>query len=115
MGQLLHWVIVSLLLLLIANFIPGIAIDNFATAMIAIFVFGLINVFIKPLLLLLTLPINLLTLGLFTVVINAGLFLLGAHFVDGFHVDGFISALVGSVLLSVTAGLFEARKNPKTA
>lgn len=112
-AQLLHWIIVSLLLLLVANMIPGITIDNFATAMIAILVFGLINMFIRPVLLFFTFPINLLTLGLFTIFINAGLFMLGAYFVEGFHVDGFISALLGSSLLSISAGFFENRRKPQ--
>ncbi len=102
---LLHWILVSLMLLLVAALLPGISIAGFGVAMTAILVFSLINISIKPLLLLLTLPINLLTLGLFTFVVNALTFMLGAALVSGFNVDGIFSALLGSLLLSLTSAL----------
>lgn len=104
---LLHWVMVSAMLLLLANLLPGITITSFQVAMIAIVIFSIINILIRPVLLLLTLPINFLTLGFFTLIINAFLFMVGSSVVQGFFVDGFISALLGSTLLSVTSSLIE--------
>ena len=71
---ILHWILASLVLLLIAYFMPGIEIEGFGIALLAILIMGLINLTIRPLLLLLTLPINLLTLGLFAWIINAMMF-----------------------------------------
>lgn len=96
-----RWLLFALALLFVAWIIPGITLAGFASALWASLAIGLINVFIKPLLILLTLPINILTLGLFTFIINALLFLLAAKLVPGFSVDGFGSALLGSILLSI--------------
>src|SRR3990167_4375584 len=84
-----------------AYILPGVEVDSFTTAVIAAIVLGVINAFLKPILLLLTLPINLLTLGLFTFVLNALLILLAANIVPGFHVNGFIWALILSLVLAV--------------
>ena len=81
--------------------IPGISISNFWAALIAAAVIALINIFIKPALVFLTLPINILTLGLFVLVINALLFMLVAYVVPGVEVDGFWSAFLGSLILSI--------------
>lgn len=88
-------------LLLIANFIPGIVVNDFYTALIAALILGILNAIIKPILVVLTLPITLLTLGLFTFVINAALFLFAASFIEGFAVTSFWYALLGSVLMSI--------------
>ena len=92
-------------MLLVSYFIPGITVASFYTAIIVALVLGLLNMFVKPLLVILTLPITLLTLGLFMFVINAGLFLFAASFVEGFEVTGFITALIGSFLVSVVSAL----------
>jgi putative membrane protein len=94
-----------MMLLLIAALLPGLTISSFTVAMLAIVVFSLINISIKPLLLLFTLPINLLTLGLFTFIVNALMFSLGASLISGFTVDSFITALLASVLLSLGSAL----------
>lgn len=91
----------ALIIYLIAFYLPGFAVHNFLTAIIVAVVLGLINVTLKPLLIILTLPINILTLGLFTFVINAALLLLTASIVKGFSVDGFSSALIASLLISL--------------
>lgn len=93
-------------LILIAEFIPGIQIDGFYAALIAALVLGLLNIVVRPILFLLTLPITILTLGLFSFILNALLFLFAASFIDGFSVDSFWYALLGSVLMSFisTAG-----------
>lgn len=106
MRTVIHILIVAIGLLLVAELIPGIEVESFLVAIVAAFVLGVLNFFVRPLLILLTLPITLLTLGLFTFVINALLFLLAASILDGFFVAGFFPALFGSIVLSIisTAG-----------
>jgi putative membrane protein len=96
-----NWVLSAAILIIISNLLPGIELKAFGTALGVIAVFSIINVLIRPIITLLTLPLNVLTLGLFTFVINAMMFGLGAYLVDGFYVHDFISALIGSVLLSL--------------
>jgi putative membrane protein len=98
---LIRWILFSIGLLFISWAIPGIIISNFLTALWASIVIGLINIFIKPILIILTFPINLLTLGLFTFVINALLFWLSSKIVPGFFISGFWAAFWGSVLFSI--------------
>ena len=88
-------------LLLIAEFIPGIIVSDFYTALIAAVILGILNAVVRPVLVLLTLPITLLTLGLFTLVINAVLFIFAASFIEGFSVASFWYALLGSLLMSI--------------
>jgi putative membrane protein len=88
-------------LLLIAEFVPGITVDGFKTAVIAAVILGLFNAVLKPILVVLTLPITLLTLGLFALIINAALFFFAASFIEGFAVAGFWYALLGSLLMSI--------------
>ncbi len=90
-----------LAVLLAAYLIQGFHVADFYTAAIVAVVLGLLNVTLKPLLMLLTLPLNIITLGLFSFVINAGLILLIATFVKGFTVDGFMPALYGGALIAV--------------
>lgn len=91
----------ALALLLVAYYIPGIEVASLYIAIISAIILGLLNLIIRPVLIILTLPITLLTLGLFTFVINAALFLFAASFIEGFTVDGFLPALLGSVIVSV--------------
>lgn len=90
-------------LLLIAKFVPGIFVDDFYTALIAAAILGILNAIVRPVLILLTLPITLLTLGLFTLVINAALFIFAASFIEGFSVGNFWYALLGSLLMSLVS------------
>lgn len=99
--MLLKWLGLGLSVLFVGWVIPGISIASFATALIAAAVIALVNVFIKPILILLTLPINILTLGLFVLVINAVLFMFVAYLVPGVEVDGFWSAFLGALILSI--------------
>lgn len=101
LGILIRWVLFTFALLFVAWVIPGITLAGFMPAFIAIMVIGLINIFIRPIIIILTLPINILTLGLFTFVINALVFWFGSSLVPGFAVSGFWAALFGSILLSV--------------
>jgi len=96
-----NWILNALALYLVSRILPGIHLHDFWSAIIAAAIIGLMNALVKPILLLLTLPITILTLGLFTFVINALLFLLAGTFSPGFHIDGFGTALIGSILLSI--------------
>ncbi len=97
--------ITALSLILVTYIVPGIAVTSFVTAIIAAFILGILNAIVRPILVILTLPVTILTLGLFIFVINAGIFLFVASFVDGFHVAGFWSALFGSVLVSIISSI----------
>ncbi len=101
MRLLLIWILNALALLTVANFVPGIHLDSFSDAMMAAFFLGLVNTLIRPLLLLLTLPVTLLTLGLFIFVINGLLFWFVGSALRGFVVEGFWYGVLGAVLYSV--------------
>ncbi|TSD04847.1 MAG: putative membrane protein [Parcubacteria group bacterium Greene0714_7] len=101
MGLLTRFLGTVFAVLLAAYFIQGFHVDGFYTAVIVALVLGLLNVTLKPIITLLTLPLNLLTLGLFSFVINAGLILLISTFVKGFTVDGFLPALWAGALIAV--------------
>jgi putative membrane protein len=98
---LLIWILNALALLAVANFVPGIHVDGFTAALIAAFFLGLINTLIRPLLLLLTLPVTLLTIGLFIFVINGLLFWFVGSILRGFVVDSFWHGVLGAVLYSI--------------
>ncbi|HEX8994001.1 MAG TPA: phage holin family protein [Candidatus Paceibacterota bacterium] len=102
---LIKWVVLALALLAIGRYVPGIAVANTYTAFIVAFLWGAVLLFIKPILSILTFPINLLTLGLFSFVVNALLFWFISSFVAGFSVAGFMPALVGSIILSLVSWL----------
>jgi putative membrane protein len=95
--------ITALTLLLVAEVIPGIEVDSLTTALIAAFVLGILNAIVRPILIFFTLPITILTLGLFIFVINALLFLFVASFVQGFSVSGFWTGLFGSLIVSIVS------------
>lgn len=99
MQILIQWLLSALAIMVAAYLLPGVKIDGFFPAMVAAVVIGLINAFIKPILIILTLPINILTLGLFTLIINAFLVMLASALVPGFHVAGFGWAILFSIVL----------------
>ena len=101
MRLLAIWIINALALLALPYVMPSIQVASFGTALIVALVLGLINAVLRPLLILLTLPVTLLTLGLFIFVINALLFQLAGNLVDGFNVVGFWPALFGSIIYSL--------------
>lgn len=105
---LLTWVINALALLIITHLIPSIHIKSFGTALLVAVVLGLLNISLRWILILLTLPVNILTLGLFTFVINALMFWLCAALLKGFDVSGFWSAFFGSLLYSIVSALLSA-------
>lgn len=100
-----HWLISVVAILIAAYLIPGVQVTLVGAIVLAV-VLGLINIFIKPVLTVLTLPVTILTLGLFSLVINALLVLLAAAIVPGFAVSGFWAALFFSILLSLINTLF---------
>jgi len=103
--------ITAFALILVAKFIPGITVTGLYPALIAALILGILNVLVRPILVILTLPITLLTLGLFIFVINALLFWFVASFVDGFKVDGFIPALLGSLIVSIISSVINKFPN----
>ena len=103
MGLLVNLLINGLAVYITAHVLPGVYVESFLTAVIVSVVLGVVNTFLKPVLFLLTLPATILTLGLFTFVINALMVYLVATFVPGFHVNGFWAALMFSVVLSLVS------------
>ncbi|MCD5381251.1 MAG: phage holin family protein [Candidatus Pacebacteria bacterium] len=101
MTLLLRLIFNALGLILISELIPGIMVEGLYPAIIAAVVLGILNIIIRPVLLILTLPITILTLGLFAFVVNGALFLFAASFIEGFYVSSFWSALLGSILMSI--------------
>ena len=105
---LLVWLINAAALLALPYVVGGIAVAGFGTALVAALVLGLVNALIRPVLVVLTLPITLVTLGLFILVINALMFGLVAYFVESFTVNGFGSALLGALVYAVIAWALSA-------
>ena len=102
---LLRWILFTFALIFTAWIVPGISVENFISALIACLLIGIINAIIRPLVEFIAIPINILTLGLFTFVTNALLFMLAGTIAPGVEVEGFFSALIGSIILSLLASL----------
>jgi putative membrane protein len=105
MWLLLHWVLNALALLIVAHVVPGVAVRDPVTALVAAVLLGLANAVIKPVLVLLTLPVTILTLGLFLLVINGLLFWAVSAVMTGFEVRGFWTGVLGALVYSVLTGL----------
>jgi putative membrane protein len=103
---LVVWILNAVALLAVAYVLPGIVISSFWSAMLAAVVLGLLNTLVKPLLILLTLPITIVTMGLFLLVLNALVFWLAGSLFKGFQVEGFWWAVAGAILFSVISSLF---------
>lgn len=101
MKIIINWIIAAVVILIAAYLVPGVTITSFWVALVAAIAFGVINAIVKPLVVALTLPINILTLGLFTLVINALLTLLVASLVPGFAIAGFWVALIFAIVLAI--------------
>lgn len=100
MVLLVRWILFTLAIMFVAWLVPGINVENFQSAMLVTVIIALINIFIRPLIVFITLPINILTLGVFTLVINALLLMLAGYLAPGFYVDGFLPAFLGSIVLA---------------
>lgn len=105
MKILLRILITALLVLVIDYFMPGITVKDVTTSIIVAFVIGLLNTFIKPLLVLFTLPVTVFSLGLFLLIINAIIIILCQIIVGGFHVDSFWSAFLFSIFLTISQSI----------
>ncbi|WP_026754634.1 phage holin family protein [Sediminibacter sp. Hel_I_10] len=101
MNLIIRLLITAVLVVLLANFLPGVAVSGFGAAIIVAIVLAILNAIVKPILVVLTIPITIVTLGLFLLVINALIILLADAFIDGFGVSGFWIALLFSILLSI--------------
>lgn len=104
----LKWLMSAAALLCVAYLYSGVMVSSFGAALAAAFMIGLFNLVLRPILVLLTLPVTLITLGLFLFVINALMFWAAASLLDGFHVRGFSGALIGSLLYSVFGLLIDS-------
>ncbi|WP_264519722.1 phage holin family protein [Flavobacterium sp. N1994] len=105
MKLLIRIFITALLVMAIAYIMKGVVVDEFTTALTVAIVLALLNFFVKPILVLFTLPVTFFTLGLFLLVINAVIILLCDHFVDGFSVNSFWTAMLFSIILSLSQSL----------
>lgn len=108
MKLLAQWLLSAMALLAVANFYSGVVVSSFTAALIAAFVIGLLNTLVRPIFILLTLPITIVTLGLFLFVINALTFYMASGLLEGFSVRDFTAALIGSLLYSVAGMVIEA-------
>lgn len=106
MRLLLIWLCNALALLAVAYLLPGVRVDGFSSALIAALVLGLVNTLLRPLLILLTLPVTVLTLGLFILIINGLLFWFAGSVLKGFEVSGFWVAVMGALLYSILSSIF---------
>lgn len=110
MSRLLARIIITAFsLVLVAQIIPGIEVDSALTAILAAIVIGILNLLVRPVLVILTLPITFVTLGLFLFVINAILFWTAASLIDGFTVTGFLPAFLGSLIVSIVSTLINKK------
>lgn len=105
MKLIIRLLVTAILVVILSYLIKGIQVDGFLTALTVAIVLGLLNLFVKPILVVLTLPVTIFTLGLFYLVINAAMILLCDHFVDGFKVDTFWTALIFSIVLSLSQSI----------
>src|SRR5690606_3718976 len=105
MEILLIWILNAVALLIVAYILPGISVASFWSALVAALVLGLLSALVKPVLVLLTLPVTIVTLGLFLLVINALLFWFVGSVLKGFHVNGFWWAMLGALVYSIISGL----------
>jgi putative membrane protein len=108
MGFLIRLLVSALAAMLTAYVLPGVHLKNFVTALILALVLSILNLLVKPILIILTLPVTIFTLGLFLLVINAIIILLASKLIDGFKVDGFWYAMLFSIVMSVIAGLMHS-------
>lgn len=113
MSMLISLIVQGIAVFLTSYILPGVSLDGYGTALLVAIILGVLNTIIKPILLLLTLPLNILTLGLFTFVINAFMIELVDYLVPGFAVGGFLNALLFSLVLSVISGILHAITSEK--
>jgi len=103
MGIFIRWLILTFAIIIASYLLDGIRVSGFLSAFFAAAILGILNAFFRPILIVLTLPINIMTLGLFTFVINAILLMMASGVISGFEVSGFWSAVFGSLLISIVS------------
>ncbi|KWT72618.1 MULTISPECIES: phage holin family protein [unclassified Variovorax] len=108
MRLVIKWLLSALALLAVTYIYSGVQVSSFTSALIAAAVIGLLNMVVRPVLVVLTLPVTIVTLGLFLFVINALLFWAASGLLPGFHVNGFVAALIGSLIYSLLGLVIEA-------
>ena len=113
MKILIKLLLTAVIVLVLAHFLPGVGVAGLEAALIVAVVLALLNAVVKPILIILTIPITILTLGLFLLVINACIVLLADKFIDGFAVNGFWTALWFSILLSISQSITYSLLNEK--
>lgn len=113
MGLIIRLIISTLAVYFTAYLLPGVQIDDWITALMAAIFLGVVNMFVKPIIQLIALPITILTLGLFSIVVNGLLILLVAALIPGFAIDGFIWALAFGLVLWVVHGVLDALSGDK--
>lgn len=111
-SQIIKWFINTVALLFVLWVMPGISVDHWQTAVVAALVLGLLNSFLRPVIIYLTLPLQIFSLGLATLFLNGLLFLAAGKIVEGFRVDGFASAFFGAILFSVVSFLLNIFVSP---
>jgi putative membrane protein len=116
-GFLFRWAVTSVAIGVAASTIPGIQVEGIWAALVAALLLGLVNVTLRPILLILTLPLTVLTLGLFALVVNGAMLALVASLVKGVHIAGFGSAVLGAFVISLVGGLLGwlLRRSPRLA
>ncbi|GAC1307120.1 MAG: phage holin family protein [Vulcanimicrobiaceae bacterium] len=112
MGFLIRLLVNALALVIVAYVLPGVHVASFTAAIVAALILGVVNAVLRPILLIVTLPAVILTLGLFTLVINAVMFYLVAHLGLGLTVDGFGAAFVGAIVLSIVSFVLSSIVKP---
>ncbi len=105
MKLIIRLLITTVLVLIIANYMNGVLVENIKSSIIVAIVLAILNAIVKPILVFFTFPITIFTLGLFLLVINAIIIMICDHFVDGFKVNGFVTALIFSVILSISQSI----------
>ena len=111
MQFLLTWILTAVSLVITAFLVPGLDISSFGAAAVAAIVLGLVNAVVKPILIIFTLPLTILTLGLFLLVVNAISLGIVGYFTPGFSVNGFFPAVIGSIVLSLVSGFLNQMFN----
>ena len=112
-GTFLRWLILTVAIIVTSYLLDGIRISGFSSALFAAAILGILNAFFRPILLILTLPINILTLGIFTFVINAIMLMMVSGVISGFEVSGFWSAVFGSLLISLVSSILTSFVNER--
>jgi putative membrane protein len=114
-GFLIHWLILAIALFVTTRLVGGVRVDSYATLAVAALVIGFVNALVKPVLVILSLPLTILTLGLFYLVVNGACLMLAAALVPGFTVSSWGAAIIGALVLSVIGWLVSAAVGPPAA